>query len=322
MKKIDKLVEEAQKTLDVNTKPYMSDSQAGSLSPFQLKLLIDAKDKYIKDLERTLNNPDKLKKIIKDRTKLAKVSKELKETKKKFVENLPEHKAIPNKADLADTYSINKTIINKYLNIDKLEFLGSGVSTLIFKHPSKKDMVLGVTIDPYKMKWLNADKEAFKFKMLHQFDYDRGNKAYIFEMKKFDKFFDTRKMSKGNMNIVFSDVIYPFLKLQNRKGFDGVTIKDLDWIMEPITDKHLLSILKKLKSTFNSNEILDLHGGQWADDEKGNIVLFDPVIDDRIFNRTSPAGSLDLSMQVENFIDKLFKADKDKEKILKKILRK
>ena len=318
LNKIEDIIEEAFEVIDVKDTPMMPDGLAAKRSVFHLKLEIDARDQYIAKLRKTLNNPEELKVIMRDKTKLKKLTTEFKKAK---IDKLPKNVVVPAEKNLGDGMGINQKILAKYINIDNLEFVGKGISSIIFKHPTKSKKVLGITIDPHKIKWLDANSDSFKFNLLHSFIYDKGNKAYIFEMKKFDKFFSDRKMSAENMNLVFSDVIHPFLKLQSRKGFANVTVKDLDWIMEPIADKQLLSILQNLKKTFSNGEILDLHGGQWAEDETGKIVLFDPIIDKRIFNRLGSPGELDLSIKMKQFLKDIFKNPKDQEKILKKVLK-
>jgi hypothetical protein len=177
-------------------------------------------------------------------------------------------------------------------------------------------------VDDDKIKWLQANRKLFDFTLIDQQDYSPGNKIYIYTMKKFDKLYK-KGMSDYNKKRVYEDVIIKYNVLRNKKGFDGVQVKDLDFIMYDIDDLEIKDILKKLKKTFPSNKQLDLHGGQWGEDENGNLVLFDPVFSTKVVNKMEDFNDLGLGTKLSIFLSELFDKSKSQEiKTVKKLIEK
>jgi hypothetical protein len=330
MRKIDLLIEGAFKKprkfketkLDKN--PQMDDTYASWLTHFQLKLEIDQRDKYINKLEKILNNKVKLKKVIHNKSEMDRLQKALdKFHKKELVPDFERDvvKQVPNRKKLGLVTGVNAVTLNKFLKIDSLEQLGKGISTIIFKHPYKKDKILALCTDAKKIDWFEANKELFGYKFITEMEYERSNRLYIYEADKINKFLAERDLSAYRTSLIYTEVVAPYTFLANKTSHE-VTVKDLDWIMKPISDKELLGILRKVKEVFSPNDAIDLHGDQWGENKRGQLILFDPVIDTRLFNNLNNENTLSWKTKLKHFWEKLTtKKDSEIEKIIKKIKR-
>ncbi len=308
--------------------PQMGDSIAAQLTPLQLKINIDKRDKYIDELEKILSNKSKLKKIISSKEEMNKLQTALDKLHKKEI--IPDFEKeivnkIPDNKTLNNYFGITPGGLNKMLKIDRLEAIGKGVTTIVFKHPKNKKKVISITTDTKKLDWMEANKDLFDYQYITEIDYERGNKAHVFTMKKINKFFERRDLSAAKMNLIHSEVVVPYFYLVNKKSFDAVAVSDIDWIIEYMSDKELIDILKKVQKVYKSTDSIDLHGGQWGEDEQGRILLFDPVIDNRVFDKTGTPNIMSWKGAIKNFASKMFGSDsekKERESIIKLLMRK
>ncbi len=205
-------------------------------------------------------------------------------------------------------------------NLTKIKKLGAGYTTFVFAHPKDTKKILGFTVDNDKIKWMQANKKEFDFNLIDSQPYTSGNDIYIYTMKKYNKLYDDG-MSLVNRKKIYEDVIIKYVMLKDKKGFSGTTIKDVDSIIHNVTDPSIKKILLKLKSTFPNNGILDLHSGQWGEDDKGNIVLFDPIISNKSVNKTDDFNKLGLNLKFSLFLSEVFDRSKSKEvKDIQKII--
>ncbi len=305
--------------------PEFADDYAVTLTPLELKLHIDKRDKYIKKLEKTLNDKNKLKKIITDKAEMDKLQEVLnKIAKKEIVGNLKdkeEKEDVSGRETMGADFGIGEANLNNLLKIDRLESIGQGVTTIVFKHPKNKKKVIAVTLDAKKIGWLEANKKLFGYTYISKFNYEKGNEAHIFTMNKIDKFFENRDFPIQKMNLIYSEVIVPYYYIVDKKG--EAQVKDIDWIIKYMDNIELINILKKVKATYSSNDTLDLHDGQWGLDSNGKILLFDPIIDKRIFSKVNDNNTLNWKITIKHFInDIIFKDEKsERKKIIALLMR-
>ncbi len=305
--------------LDKN--PKLSDYSAAQMTPLELKINIDKRDKHIEKLEKILTNEKKLKKIISSKVEMDKLQSALNKLKKEEI--LPSlrkelRKNIPGQETLGVDFGISSTTLGDLLKIERLETIGQGVTTIVFNHPKIKNRVIAVTLDTKKLDWLEANKELFGYTYITKIDYDKGNEAHVFTMNKIHKFFDDRDFPAHKMNLIHSEVIVPYFYISSKKG--EVEVKDIDWIIEHMDNKELIDILKKVQNVYKPNDILDLHGGQWGMDSKGKILLFDPVIDRRIFSKIHENNTKSWKTVIKHFFQELFES-KDKKNERQKIIK-
>lgn len=313
------------KELFLDKDPKMSDQAAAHLSPLQLKINIDKRDDYIEKLEKILQDKNKLKKIISSKSEMDKLQTALdKLHQKDILPKLEDDIKAPDKMRLDAHFGITPGGLNRMFKIDRLEAIGKGITTIVFKHPENKKKVIAITTDAKKLDWMEANKDLFGYQYIMEVDYERGNKAYVFIADKIEKFFERRDMSAAKMELIYSEVVVPYFYLVNKKSFDKVHVSDIDWIIEHMSNIELINILKKVKKVYKSNDIIDLHGGQWGEDLSGKILLFDPVIDRRVFSKTKEDNTMSWAGTIKNFTNKLFGSKsekKEREKIIKLLTR-
>ncbi len=315
------------KEIFLDKDPQMDDAYSAGMTPLQMKVNVDKRDKYINKLEKILGDKNKLKKIIADKSEMDKLQTALDTLHKKEI--LPDFEKeivdeIPDRKQLNAHFGITPGGLNKMLRIDRLEAIGKGVTTIVFKHPKNKKKVISITTDTKKLDWMEANKDLFGYQYITEIDYERGNKAHVFTMDKINKFFERRDLSAAKMDLIYSEVVVPYFYLTNKKSFDSVHVSDIDWMIEHMTDKELISIMKKVKSVYKSTDIIDLHGGQWGEDAQGRLLLFDPVIDRRVFDKTNTPNVMSWKGTIKNFTNKLFGSEsekKEREKIIKLLMR-
>jgi len=214
---------------------------------------------------------------------------------------------------------IDKDVLYRKYNLKKLKRIGDGYTSYIFDSPIDKNKIVGFTVDNQKIKWLNDNKKEFQFHLIDTIKITVSNNLYVYTMKKIETKFT--KLSKKHQQILMDEVISKYFDLRKKKGFNNVTIKDLDYIMYNITDIELKTILEKLKKTFSNTAILDLHQNQWGEDSGGNLLLIDPVFSNKPVNEIEDFNTLDIKTQFSLLVNNLFNESNSKEAkaILKKI---
>ncbi len=282
-------------------------------SPFQLREEIKKGNSLLKKKDKILNNIKELEKRIDKLKKFPQNQKELKKTEGELRKQIN----LTNSQSYNDFGLVDHNTLKSILNIKKLKEIGSGYTSIVFKDPIEKNKVLVFTLDETKVKWMQANKKLFNFQMIDSMQYNTGNILYIYSIEKLDKTYENDKMSKHNMKMIYDDVITKYFYLKNKKGFSGIKTKDLDYILTGIDNIELKTIIEKLKKTFGPNETLDLHRGQWGENKKGEIILFDPIISEKTLNSVDELNKLELKTEFTFMLENIF--SKTNSAYLKKI---
>lgn len=159
-----------------------------------------------------------------------------------------------------------EVISEVYKEIEAMEFIGSGATTLAFKKPNKPGRVYCYTIDKSKLKWLAADK-SFKYKLLSIKEYN-GVKIYKYKMVPLTGLTIDDKSYIKNMLLRFISLLEVNKKLHP---------KDLLPIL-PFTNYEFRKLIKEIISVYgDSDDYIDIHHKQFMRDKKGRYKLLEVI---------------------------------------------
>ena len=154
----------------------------------------------------------------------------------------------------------------------KAEIISTGATSVIYKH-KQKNMVYGITVDPFKIQWLEYNKERFNFKILKKENYINGGDIYFYEMTKL------RQLNKKETSYTQKDVFDIARKIYMNVEFVG--LKEIEHINKFVYSEWFKKELLEVRKCFGTESKtlwLDLHIGQVMK-LKNKLVIIDPVYD-------------------------------------------
>lgn len=288
-----------------------------NLSPIQLIIELDKTKKNLLKSNKKLTSKTELKKQL---NLLNEIPNQKIANAIKKIENL---KTLdPHKHEYVNLIDIDK--LDSKFNLKRFKnTIGVGYTSYIFDHPLNRKKIIGFTVDDQKIKWYQANKKEFGFDLIDTQPFTSGNYIYIYSMFKIKKLYTNNKMSAANQKAVYENAILKYTSLKNKTGFDEVQVKDIDFFMYDTINREIKDIFLKLKKTFSQNTILDLHHGQWGEDDNGKIILFDPVFSLTSINQIKNFNTLGTGAKLSIFISELFDRSNSNEiKKIKKLLEK
>ena len=204
--------------------------------------------------------------------------------------------------DAYKNYSrVDKTLIESIFDKKKLNQIGTGYTSIVYQHPLDSKKVLGFTVDTYKLKWLEFNKNLFKFELIYTIKTINNQNIYMYSMLKVDKMFD--KIPSDRKSKVYDQVLVPASRIQEKVGRYNFKKKELKLVIDHTTDNELKSILLDVYKVADNDAVIDLHSGQWG--YSNRIILFDPIINWKSVNLLKGANALDWNLKFKSIIDKI-----------------